>query len=217
METQESLRARKKIRTREALIETATRLFLEKGFDSTTADEIAEAAEVSRSTFFRYFPTKEALVFPNQQRRIDQLHSLLTRYQRERPPFEAVRRACTEMAGEFLRARAELLTQYRIVQASPYLVVRQLEWDVEWETAIADAIVPGGDASTPAVREAQVLAGAVFGVIRVILREWYTTRCGGDLVEIGDRALKILESGLGGESALDPTDQKPNNKRGKRR
>lgn len=216
METQESLRTRKKIRTREALIETATRLFLEKGFDGTTVDEIAEAAEVSRSTFFRYFPTKEALVFPDQRRRIDQLQLLLMRYQQERPSFEAVRLACSEMAGEFTRARAELLTQHRIVQASSYLGVRQLEWDVEWETAIADALVPGGDASTSAVREARVLAGAVFGVIRVVLREWYETGCDGDLVEIGDQAFSILEAGLGGESALDRTDPKPNNKRGKK-
>ena len=195
METQGSLRARKKIRTREALIETATRLFIEKGFDGTTVDEIAEAAEVSRSTFFRYFTTKEAVVFPNQRGRIDRLHSLLVQYKRERPPFEAVRLASTEMAKEFIRARAELITQYEIIQASPYLVVRQLEWDVEWETAIADALVPGGDASTYAVREARVLAGAVFGVIRVVLREWYATGCKGDLVAIGDRALSILEAG----------------------
>jgi len=216
METQESLRARKKIRTREALIEAATRLFLEKGFDSTTVDEIAEAAMVSRSTLFRYFSTKEALVFPKQRKRIDQLHSLLTKFQKERPPFEAVRLACTEMAGEFIRARAELLTQHRIVQASPYLVVRQLEWDVEWETAIADALVPGGDASAPSVREARVLAGAIFGVIRVVLREWYATGCGGDLVEIGDQALSILEAGLGGAAAAGPTDLKPRKRRGKK-
>ncbi|HMD26174.1 MAG TPA: TetR family transcriptional regulator [Streptosporangiaceae bacterium] len=54
------LRERKKLRTRRALAEAALRLFTEKGFDATTIDELADTAEVSKSTFFRFFPAKEA-------------------------------------------------------------------------------------------------------------------------------------------------------------
>lgn len=56
------LRERKKARTRIAIQEHAIRLFREQGFGATTIEQIAEAAEVSPSTIFRYFPTKEALV-----------------------------------------------------------------------------------------------------------------------------------------------------------
>lgn len=59
-------RERKKAQTRQVLADEALRLFAKRGFDSVTVLEIADAADVSVSTLFKYFPTKEALVFGNQ-------------------------------------------------------------------------------------------------------------------------------------------------------
>ncbi len=55
------LRERKRLRTRRALADTALRMFSEKGFAETTLEELVDAAEVSKSTFFRAFPAKEAV------------------------------------------------------------------------------------------------------------------------------------------------------------
>ena len=57
------LRERKKLRTRVTLIETAAELCERQGFDNTTVEQIAAAADVSPRTFSRYFPTKEAVIF----------------------------------------------------------------------------------------------------------------------------------------------------------
>src|SRR5579864_4205829 len=57
------LRERKKQRTRETIVAVATKLFLEQGYEATTTAQIADAAEVSSSTFFTYFPTKADVVF----------------------------------------------------------------------------------------------------------------------------------------------------------
>src|SRR5437899_5627900 len=57
------LRERKKLKTRAAIQKEALRLFLEKGYEATTIEDIAEAVEISPSTFFNYFPSKEAVVF----------------------------------------------------------------------------------------------------------------------------------------------------------
>src|SRR3989440_9766897 len=57
------LRERKKRRTRETIVAVATKLFVEQGYEATTTAQIADAAEVSPSTFFKYFPTKADVVF----------------------------------------------------------------------------------------------------------------------------------------------------------
>src|SRR5689334_25043117 len=93
MATELGLRERKKLRTRQALSDAALRLFAEKGFDATTVEEICEQAEVSPSTFFRYFETKEAAAFPDEEPRVRVVEDALRTRPDGEPLNATIRRA----------------------------------------------------------------------------------------------------------------------------
>lgn len=78
-------RERKKLETREALESTAWRLFQRKGYDETTVEDITEAVDVSTRTFFRYFDSKEAVLFGDWRVGLGQISELIG----ARPPDEA--------------------------------------------------------------------------------------------------------------------------------
>lgn len=85
-EHEPGLRERKKRRTRQALIEAATRLFAEKGYAQTTVAEIAAAAEVSTPTLFNHFASKEDIVFVGDRHRLDvALRAIAERDSDQRP------------------------------------------------------------------------------------------------------------------------------------
>lgn len=178
-----TLRERKRERTRDALAEAARRLFERHGFDATTIDDIAASADVSRRTFFRYFPTKEAVVFPNNQARLDRFREELTA---RGGGFEAVRHACLSAAREFAAHREELLAQHRLIQSSPTLIARELELDREWEDALRDAL--GRDAG----RRGDTVAGAMIGALRATLRQWYAEDARPDLVRMTRHTVDLL-------------------------
>ena len=92
-----SLRERKRVRTRGALIDAAVELFEHRGYDGTTIADIASAADVSTRTFFSYFASKEDVLFPDADARV---RSALTAIDEHRPgerPTEVLLRALSEL------------------------------------------------------------------------------------------------------------------------
>jgi AcrR family transcriptional regulator len=109
MNAQASLRERKKARTRASLREHALRLFREQGYHATTVEQIAAAAEVSPSTFFRYFPTKEDVVLQDDMD--TRMVEALARQPLELPPIAAVRAAMQETWRSFTPVEWEQLRE----------------------------------------------------------------------------------------------------------
>ncbi|HEX9527041.1 MAG TPA: TetR family transcriptional regulator, partial [Streptosporangiaceae bacterium] len=105
----EGLRERKKARTRAAIREHALRLFRENGYQQTTVEKIAEAAEVSPSTFFRYFPTKEDLILQD-----DMDTKMVEAFERQPPglgPVAAIRAAARQVIASYSEADLDVVRQ----------------------------------------------------------------------------------------------------------
>ncbi|SDH70659.1 TetR family transcriptional regulator [Nonomuraea jiangxiensis] len=185
------LRERKKARTRETILREAFRLFRERGYHATTIEQIAEAAEVSPATFFRYFPTKEDLVT------LDDFPPLLASMAAQ-PPGPPV----TVMRGAFRTAFASLTAEEiaaghaREVFAVtvPELVAANLRKSSGLLRQVHEILAEkaGRDVDDPRTRNA---VGAVFGIVALVWLQWARDPGMDGPAEV-DRALADLESGL---------------------
>ena len=118
-EVSTSKREEKKQATHRAITDAAWDLFARNGYDDTTVDDIAAAADVSQRTFFRYFDSKEAVLFGAWRDEFDEL----ARRMRERPadesPMAAMLGALISLAGYYKRQRAVRIQRARLVATSP--------------------------------------------------------------------------------------------------
>jgi AcrR family transcriptional regulator len=187
------LRERKKAKTRAAIQAHALRLFEQHGYAATTVDQIADAAEVSQSTFFHYFPTKEDVVLHD---RFDPL--LIAAFLAQPPevaPVAALRNTMREVFGAMPadelareRQRAELIISVPELRAR---VLDQIASTLEpFTEAIADRV--GRAPDDPSVR---TFTGAMMGVaIAAVLAA--AEDSGADYLQLLDSGLAHLEAGL---------------------
>jgi AcrR family transcriptional regulator len=157
---QTGLRARKKARTHDAIADAAISLFLTHGFDQVSVTDIAAAAEVSKPTLFRYFPTKEDLVL----HRFADHKGEAARVVRDREPgvpaMTALHRHFVDGLDRYdpvtgLNDHPGVVAFHRLVFGTPSLAGRLTQYVLEDEGALAGALGPGIEAR---LRAAQVLA-----------------------------------------------------------
>jgi AcrR family transcriptional regulator len=188
------LRERKKARTRAVIREHALRLFREQGYHATTVEQIAEAAEVSPSTFFRYFPTKEDVVIQDD---FDPV--AIAAFERQPAglsPVAAFRAALAEAYAALTQEEVARLEETSVLtMAIPELRARAVDELSRTIDVIAQAAArrTGRDPGDLAVRN---LAGALVGVIMSATMPWAESHHTADMFERMDAALAHLEAGL---------------------
>ncbi|MDG9703104.1 TetR/AcrR family transcriptional regulator [Streptomyces sp. DH37] len=188
------LRERKKIRTRLAIRRAAYRLFAEQGYDATPVDRIAEAAEVSPSTVFRYFPTKEDIVLTDEYDPVVQ-EALRSRPAGE-PPVRAVREALCEVLDRTYDADlAETCQRLALIRDVPAVRARLAE-HTEVTGRLLRQVLSERTGRPVDDLELRVVTAAMLGALTEAMLHWADGGMRGDLGERAAHALDVLERGL---------------------
>jgi AcrR family transcriptional regulator len=154
--------------TRAAIKEAAMRLVAEQGFEATTVRQIADAADVTERTFYRYFDGKAGLVADEALSWMERLHGEIRERPAEEPPLQAVARAMVALATEVrqnpqsapLWMFADTPQQYAMLQR---LAPRPL---LRFEDSVADAVLARIGVSTENRRQAELIARVSIAVLR---------------------------------------------------
>jgi AcrR family transcriptional regulator len=188
-----SLRERKKIKTRQTIRDAAYRLFAEQGYDETTVEQIAAAAEVSPSTFFRYFPVKEDVVLS------DEYDPLIAAAIAARPADESIVDSMRVATGLLVRQmyeseHAEVLQRMRLVRDVPAIRARMGE-NIGAESELLVGALAQRSGRPPDLRM-RVVVGALFGGWHAALMHWVETGGVEPLPELLERSLTMMSEGL---------------------
>jgi AcrR family transcriptional regulator len=199
------LRTRKKQQTRRHIADTATALFLARGYDAVTVDEVAQAASVSKKTVFNHFPAKEDLVFDRAAER----EATLVAAVRDRPTGSTLTgtfRALVERQADLLAGEPtgfHRVGRAAMIRSSPALTRRALELNAHLATVLAGELVTASGGRLPGP-VAMTVAEALLGAYRAVLRETRTRLESGDppavaaamLREQAAQVFDLLENGF---------------------
>lgn len=165
----EGLRERKRRQTRQRIIEAGLELFLANGFDETTLDAIAEAADISRRTFFYYFKSKEDIVLAYQSGSIERLRDTIVGESPDRPPLDVVRHALLKLMATY--SAEEMIPIDRLMISTESLRARKQASYVAQEQALFDALC---ELWPQPKRRAglRIVAMVSIGAVRLSLEAW---------------------------------------------
>ncbi|WP_369265706.1 TetR family transcriptional regulator [Streptomyces sp. R35] len=182
---------------RDALVAAAFQLFLERGYEQTTVDDIVTLAGVGRRSFFRYFPSKEDVVFPDHERCLADMTAFLSG---GADADEPVQRVC-DAARLVLRLYAENPTfsvqRYRLTKKVPGLRAYELSVVWRYERALAEYLRGRFAGRRDGTLQADVIAAAVVAAHNNALRSWLRSDGQGDATAAVDHALGYVRNTFG--------------------
>jgi AcrR family transcriptional regulator len=195
MAVETSLRERKKARTRRELSDTAVALFSSKGFDATTVEEICERAEVSPSTFFRYFASKEAAAFPDEEERAGIVEAVLGGRADDESWAAIVRRAAHALCDHDLDVKKDFKNRVELMSREPALAAWMLKTQAEAQDRYATILAhhAGLDAQTD--MRPRLIVSSAFAAANTAWAVWMARDSAGDLHALIDEAFDIVDAG----------------------
>ncbi len=169
----ETAAMRRRRRSRLAIAEVAVQLFAERGYGSTSTEQVAAAADVSRSTLFRYFADKDDLVFAIEDDLLAAAAAAVHAAAAEHPPWPALHQATKSLAAEVTALSEVLLARERVIATSPALQARGAAKHRRWEATLAQALLD----SYPLDRhDALLLAKLAVACFEVAQDRWLEAR-----------------------------------------
>ncbi|MFE1408106.1 TetR family transcriptional regulator [Streptomyces sp. NPDC058770] len=195
-------RPAKKAPMREVLAEAAFQLFLERGFERTTVDDIVARAGVGRRSFFRYFPSKEDAVFPDHERCLADMTAFLAAAD-DMEPVDAVCDAARLVLRMYAANPEFSVQRYRLTREVPGLRTYELSVVRRYEQTLAGYLRERyGDARDGALR-AEVIAASVVAAHNNGLRSWLRSGGEGDAETAVDHAFGLVRRVWGSAAAGD--------------
>lgn len=186
--TREIARAAVKAELSQAAFELASR----DGFDKVTINDLAAAAGVSRSTFLRYFGTKEDAVLYAVDAQVTQVADALRTRPEKEDDWKALRSALDIIIAPYLNDPENALAMTRLVQDAPALSARMLEKQHSWRPALTEALADRHGISGPAPVPLLVKATTALVCLNVALDHWTASDGSLGLVELLDEAFAAV-------------------------
>jgi AcrR family transcriptional regulator len=190
-DSQLDLRALTRESVRGRIAETAWDVFAERGFDEVTATEVAEAAGISRASFFRYFSSKEEAVFAALEALGAQIASALAERPAGEDAWTALRRAFDGAIPNYATNPARSLARLRLTREVPALRAHQLERQDRWQAMIAEVLAPRIGAEPDDVR-VRALVTAAINALDAATARWASSDGKLNLVALIDEAFDAV-------------------------
>ena len=189
------LRERKQLERRTRLADVAVELFERNGFEKTTIEQIAAAADLAPRTFFSYFATKDDLVLADYTDRLRRILEELDRRPAAEPAWEALRSSFATVADDYEAEESRIRRRFTIMATSPSVAARSLQLQAGWEQALADALTRRLEAD-PGDPMPRLLAATALAVMRASLQHWLLNIEDGPLPDLVQRSFDQLGVGL---------------------
>jgi AcrR family transcriptional regulator len=190
------LRERKKRERRRRIEDAAIGFFEQQGFDATTIEQIAAAADIAPRTFFSYFDSKDDVVLADYAERLDRIVGELDRRPADEPIWTALRSSFAVVASDYEAEADRIARRFAIMATTPSVHARSLQLQAGWELALGSHIAARVGAATDDP-DPGLLAAAALAVMRASLRNWLTNDRATPLPTLVQDAFDRLGDGLG--------------------